>query len=441
MNLQRASGILLHPTSLPNGVLDEHAYRFVDWLAAAGQRWWQVLPLGPPEGRTQSPYMSPSAFAGSPELVANRRARVSRADAEEFRARNAYWIDDWVAWAGANGGGDLRDQVRFEREWRALRDYAGHRGVRLFGDIPIYVAHGGADHYAHPELFRKGVVAGVPPDAFSRTGQLWGNPLYDWRAMRVDGYRWWIERLRRTFALVDLTRIDHFRGFVAYWAVPAGNRTATRGRWLRGPGARLFDAVRIALGSLPVVAEDLGLITEPVVRLRRELGLPGMVVLQFALGGDPSNPHLPANHEEQSVVYTGTHDNDTTVGWWNSLSRAERESTGLDPSDPAWSLIEVAWSSRAALAVAPLQDVLRLGSEARMNLPGTDEGNWRWRFEPRDLTDELARDLRRLTEGQGRAGAAGRSGSDPGLTPRLRVRSAGCGAELASQLGSRRRGV
>jgi 4-alpha-glucanotransferase len=393
MKLERASGILLHPSSLPNGVLDEHAYRFVDWLAAAGQRWWQVLPLGEPEGITGSPYMSPSAFAGSPALVADHDARVTRTEAEEFRARNAYWVDDWLDY-----GGSLDDQVRFERDWRTLRAYAAERDVRLFGDIPIYVAYDGADHRAHPALFRKGEVAGVPPDLFSKTGQLWGNPLYDWAAMRADGYRWWIERLRRTFELVDLTRIDHFRGFVSYWAVPEGNKTAIKGRWLRGPGAQLFRAVEAELGELAVVAEDLGVITEPVVRLRRELGLPGMVVLQFALGGDPTNPHLPQNHEEQSVVYTGTHDNDTTRGWWDSLTDEERAWADLDPADPAGALVEVAWSSRAALAVAPLQDILSLGNEARMNLPGSEEGNWQWRYHAGDLTDERARSLRELTE-------------------------------------------
>jgi len=397
MKLERSSGILLHPSSLPNGVLDEHAYRFVDWLAAAGQRWWQVLPLGPPEGITGSPYMSPSAFAGAPTLVSNHAARVTRTDAEAYRARNTYWIDDWLDY-----GGTLDDQVRFEREWLALRGYAAERGVRLFGDIPIYVAFDGSDHRAHPELFRKGEVAGVPPDLFSKTGQLWGNPLYDWGAMRADGYRWWIERLRRTFELVDLTRIDHFRGFVAYWAVRQGRKTASKGRWLRGPGAQLFHAIESELGELAVVAEDLGVITEPVVRLRHELGLPGMVVLQFALGDDPANPHLPQNHQEQSVVYTGTHDNDTTRGWWESLTDEQRAWTGLDDGDPARALVEVAWSSRAALAVAPLQDILSLGHEARMNLPGSEEGNWQWRYAAGDLTDERARSLRELTARTGR---------------------------------------
>ncbi len=392
MLLERASGILLHPTSLPNGVLDNHAFEFVDWLAAAGQSWWQVLPLGPPEGLTGSPYMSPSAFAGSPGILAEPHARVTRSETDAFRARHAYWLDDWVAY-----GGNVEDQVRFEREWQALRGYAADRGVRLFGDMPIYVAQDGADHRAHPVLFQTGAVAGVPPDLFAATGQLWGNPLYDWAAMRADGYRWWIERFRRTFELVDLTRVDHFRGFVSYWAVPAGEPTAEHGRWRRGPGAAVFRAVERELGELAVVAEDLGVITEPVVRLRRELGFPGMAVLHFALGRDPSNPHLPENHREQSVVYTGTHDNDTTRGWWDSLSVADRQVTGLDPADPAWSLIEVAWRSRAALAVAPLQDVLGLGNEARMNLPGTEEGNWQWRYSPAELTGGLAHRLAELT--------------------------------------------
>jgi 4-alpha-glucanotransferase len=393
MKLQRSSGILLHPTSLPNGVLDDDAYRFVDWLAAAGQSWWQVLPLGPPEGMTGSPYMSPSAFAGSPALLAKPKARVTRDEIEAYRERHAYWVDDWIAY-----GGDIEDQVRFDREWSALRDHSRSKGVRIFGDMPVYVAHEGADHLAHRALFQDGVVAGVPPDAFSKTGQLWGNPLYDWSAMRADGYRWWIERMRRAFELVDLTRLDHFRGFVSYWAVPEGNKTAQKGKWRRGPGASIFRAVERELGALAVVAEDLGVITEPVVRLRRELGYPGMVVLQFALGGDPSNPHLPANHERHAVVYTGTHDNDTTVGWWESLSEDDRAWSELDGADPAWSLIRHAWQSRAALAIAPLQDVLRLGNEARMNLPGTEEGNWEWRYAKGALTDRNARELRELTE-------------------------------------------
>ncbi len=396
MRLERASGILLHPASLPNGVPDHHAYRFVDWLEAAGQRWWQVLPLGPTD-HTGSPYMSPSVFAGSPELVADRGSVVTEAERRRFRAEHAYWIDDWLAY-----GGDLDDQVRFEREWRSLRAYAAARGVRIVGDIPIYAGWDGADQRAHPELFLQGVIAGVPPDAFAETGQLWRNPLYDWRTLRREGYRWWTERLRRAFRLVDLTRIDHFRGFVSYWAVPAGSTTAATGRWRRGPGAAVFQAAESELGRLDVIAEDLGVITEPVRRLRAQLGFPGMVVLQFAVGGDPDSPHLPRNHVEQSVVYTGTHDNDTAAGWWASLSDADRAWTGLQGRDPSWELLEVAWTSVAALAVAPVQDVLGLGPEGRINTPGTEEGNWSWRLDPDALTPKLASRLRALTEQTGR---------------------------------------
>ena len=393
MLLERASGILLHPSSFPNGVLDEHAFRFVDWLAAAGQRWWQVLPLGPPEGITSSPYMSPSAFAGSPALLARPRARVSRSEMDAYRERHRYWIDDWVAF-----GGSVENQVRFDREWGALRAYAAKRRVRIFGDMPIYVADGGADHVAHPDLFQARAVAGVPPDLFARDGQLWGNPIYDWAAMRANGYRWWIERFRRSFELVDLMRVDHFRGFVAYWSVRRGNKTARHGRWLRGPGKSVFDAVSAELGTLALVAEDLGVITPPVVRLRQQLGLPGMVVLQFSLGGGARNPHRPENHPQQAVVYTGTHDNDTALGWWASLGDRARAASGLDPADPAWSLIAQACDSRAALAIAPLQDVLRLGNEARMNLPGSEGGaNWKWRYDATGLTGELAHELQALT--------------------------------------------
>jgi len=393
MRLKRASGVLLHPTSLPGGRLGDEAYRFVDWLAAAGQSWWQVLPLGPPD-TDRSPYNAASAFAGSPQLLAEPRARVSAADVEDFVARHPFWTGAWAAVAGKDA---LADQVRFEREWNALRDHARRRRVRLFGDVPIYVAPGSAEHVAHPELFVSGEVAGAPPDTMSATGQHWGNPLYDWRAHRATGYRWWIERFRRTFELVDMTRIDHFRGLVAYWAIPERHQTAQHGRWRPGPRAELFEAARGALGDVALVAEDLGVITPPVVRLRKELGLPGMVVLQWAFGGARGNPHALSNHEEQSVVYTSTHDNDTARGWYESLPGREREATPLDSREPHWSLIELAHSSRAALSIVPAQDVLGLGSAARMNSPGTASGNWRWRLRRGQLTDELAARLREST--------------------------------------------
>jgi 4-alpha-glucanotransferase len=394
VKLKRGSGILLHPTSLPGGRLDEEAYRFVDWLAAAGQSWWQVLPLGPPDA-TGSPYNASSAFAGSPALLAEPRARVDADDVEEFVGSHPFWAGEWAAFAGR---GALADQVRFEREWQALRAYARERKVRIFGDIPIYVARGSAEHLARAELFRRGEVAGAPPDDLSATGQLWGNPLYDWPAHRATGYRWWTERFRRTFELVDMARIDHFRGFVAYWAIPARHTTAQHGRWRPGPAPEPFRAA----GDLPLVAEDLGVITPAVVRLRKRLGFPGMIVLQWAFGGPPSNPHRPENHEGQSVVYTSTHDTDTARGWFESLPNAQREATGLDPREPAWSLIELAHASRAALSIIPLQDVLGLGSAQRMNRPGTSTGNWRWRLPRGRLTDELADRLRESTRASGR---------------------------------------
>jgi 4-alpha-glucanotransferase len=392
MNLKRSSGVLLHPTSLPGGRLGEEAFRFVDWLAAAGQSWWQVLPLGPPDD-LGSPYASSSAFAASPALLAEPRARVSKTDVEEFVARHPFWAGDWAAFAG---GRALADQVRFDREWTALRGYARKRRVGLIGDVPIYVAAGGAEHVRYPELFEQGQVAGAPPDALNRHGQHWGNPLYDWPAHRASGYRWWIERMRRTFELVDIARLDHFRGFVAYWSVPARHRNAQHGRWRRGPGASVFRAIEAELGALPFIAEDLGVITPPVTRLRKELGFPGMAVLLWAFG-KPTSPHRPENFARHQVVYTSTHDTNPARGWFESLPKHAREVTGLDPRDPAWGLIGMAHASRAELALIPAQDVLGLGSDARMNAPGTTKGNWTWRLRRGSLTDELATRLRAST--------------------------------------------
>jgi 4-alpha-glucanotransferase len=398
----RASGVQLHVTSLPGGRLGDEARRFVDWLAAAGQSVWQVLPVSVPD-RHGSPYKSPSAFAASPALLEHPGAPVSAEELEAFAAEQAYWVGSWT-----NFGGDLADQVRFAREWAALRSYAHDRGVRLMGDVPIYVAPGGADERAWPQFFRTDAVAGVPPDAYAATGQLWGNPLYDWDALRDDGYRWWVERLRSTFALFDVVRVDHFRGFSAYWAVPADAQTALEGRWEQGPGRAVFDAATSVLGPLPVLAEDLGDIDPPVLELRRALGFPGMAVLQFAF--EPAyddNTHDPRNHEPNEVVYTGTHDNDTVCGWWHTLPEPRRTmaraacaeagvGTDLD-QEPSWALIELALASRCGLAMMQAQDVLALGSQARMNEPGR-EGGWRWRMEPGALTDEHASRLRALTE-------------------------------------------
>jgi 4-alpha-glucanotransferase len=397
--LTRSSGVQLHVTSLPGGRLGREAYAFVDWLSAAGQTWWQVLPLGPPD-RYGSPYKSRSAFAAWPGLLASPRAPVSKEEELSFREREGFWAR-----------GDLADQVRFEREWNALRSYASAAGVRVMGDVPIYVAPRSVDHRMWPELFQDGLVAGVPPDYFTAKGQLWGNPLYDWPALQRRGYRWWVERLRRTFSLFDLARLDHFRGFVAYWAVPASARDARSGHWKRGPGRAPFDAAARELGELPLVAEDLGVITPAVDRLRESLGLPGMRVLQFGFDpGDPDGPHRPENHIEDAVVYTGTHDHDTARGWYESLDSERRglvdaalASREIEESEPWWALIRLAFSSPARVAMVQAQDVLGLGSEARMNMPGRAGGSsWQWKLSPGALTPELAKRLRAATEEAGR---------------------------------------
>jgi 4-alpha-glucanotransferase len=395
--------VQLHPTSLPGGRLGREAYAWVDWLAGAGQTWWQMLPLGPPD-RYRSPYKASSAFAAWPGLLAEPAAPVSNEEELDFREREASWIEDWARFAGR---GAVADQVRFRREWTALRAYANERGVRLIGDVPIYVAPGSADHRAHPELFRADAVAGTPPDAYTDKGQLWGNPLYDWPALQRLGYRWWTARLARTFSLFDLARIDHFRGFVSYWAVPRRARSALGGRWSRGPGRALFDAAGAALGELPIIAEDLGVITPAVRRLRDDLGLPGMVVLQFGFSPeDAANVHDVANHAEHRIAYTGTHDNDTLRGWYESLDGATRAL--VDAARPGverdvwWDLIALTFSSRARVAMVQAQDVLGLGSEARMNQPGRASGAWRWRLDSLPSRD-LARRLRAAAEAAGRA--------------------------------------
>jgi 4-alpha-glucanotransferase len=407
-DLVRSSGVQLHITSLPGGRLGREAYKFVDWLASAGQSWWQVLPLGPPD-RYRSPYTSSSAFAAWPGLLADRRASVSAAEIADFRERQHFWIGDWERFSVR---GAVADQVRFDREWGVLRAYARDRGVRILGDVAIYVSPDGADHRAHPELFQTGVVAGAPPDAYASDGQLWGNPLYDWPALQRRGYRWWVERVRRTLDLFDLARIDHFRGLVAYWSVPEGERTAKNGTWKRGPGRALFHAIDAGLdGRLPLVAEDLGVITEPVERLRREVGLPGMLVIQFGMDpDDPMSPHRVANHTADRIVYTATHDQDTMRGWLESLGRVQRAFVDsevarygfAEPRRPWWGLIRLAFSSPAVVAMTQAQDVLGLGSEARMNVPARSGGSWRWQMRAGALSKTLAARLGEATAESGR---------------------------------------
>jgi 4-alpha-glucanotransferase len=499
----RASGVLLHPTSLPGtgiGDVGTEAHRFVSWLAEAGQTFWQVLPLVP-VGEGGSPYDGLSAMAGNPLLVSPellvrdgllseadlaagaellaervdfrevtrwkdlllRRAYGAfrsewapglRAELAAFRRREAAWLPDfalWMALREACGGvpwtewepglrdrapealararEELRDDVErhelaqwlFDRQWQALRRHAAERGVRIIGDVPIFVSHDSADVWANRGLFdldgegRPTVVAGVPPDYFSATGQRWGNPLYRWAEMEREGYRWWTERFRRTFALVDVARVDHFRGFESYWEVPAHEDTALHGRWMPGPGAGLFRAVQRELGPLPLIAEDLGIITERVDALRDELGLPGMRVLHFAFGGEADNPHLPRNHPVHSVAYTGTHDNDTSMGWVASAGPGERAGLARLTDAPVdalhWGMIDAVFRSRAEVAIVPLQDVLGLGTQARMNTPGTVAGNWSWRVGQGALTPELAHTLRAHTR------AAGRDPSAPASAP------------------------
>ena len=403
--------MLLHITSLPGGRLGREAYRFVDWLAAAGQSWWQVLPLSPPD-RYRSPYKATSAFAGWRGLLSAPRARVTASEVLDFRDRESYWIEDWARLASGSRSDLIADQVRFDREWQALRSYATERGVFVMGDIAIYVAPGSVDHRAAPELFNDAFVAGAPPDAFSDLGQLWGNPVYDWGALREEGYQWWVDRLRRNAALFDLVRLDHFRGFVSYWAVPAGAPDARSGRWRRGPGLALFEAIRSALGGeLSLVAEDLGVITPAVEALRDRLELPGMLVLQFGFGpgADRYSPHAPVNHQVRRVVYTGTHDHDTAAGWYASTPpgvrrRFERacSEAGIADPEPWWRMVRLCLASRAELSIFQAQDVLGLGSEARMNYPGRQGGNWRWQLPPGALSADLAARLREATELAGR---------------------------------------
>ncbi len=476
---QRRAGILLHPTSLPGpwhcGDLGAEAYHFVDFLAAAGQKVWQVLPLGPTHDDF-SPYQSLSAHAGDPELIsietlvaegwlpgevtpsAARHAKRSllhrawrefatRSDdpaQEELRRfceAQAHWLDDyalfrvikqlrhgegWTQWPAplrdradsaltkvrhdhAEELGAVRfEQFQFYRQWHALRSYANERGVQLFGDMPIFVAHDSADVWAQRQCFdldetgHPTVVAGVPPDYFSATGQRWGNPHYDWEWMEADGFQWWLQRVEGQLELFDLVRIDHFRGFEAYWEIPAHEETAVNGRWMKAPGDALFAALQRHFDPLPVVAEDLGTITPEVEALREKYALPGMKILQFAFDGSGTNPYLPHNHEVNSVVYTGTHDNDTTVGWLESLPEAAQalvqEYLGTPAEAMPWPLVRSCYASVARLAVVPMQDVLALDGRHRMNTPGTTEGNWRWRFDWEMVPTDLAQRLRRFTE-------------------------------------------
>jgi 4-alpha-glucanotransferase len=449
---RRRSGVLLHLTALTNagdrGALGAAARGFIDWLAAAGFSVWQVLPLGP-TGADASPYWARSDCAGNPLLIDwSEVPDIAAASAERARfcTHAAAWLEDYVlfeALAEAHGGApwwewpqSLRDrdagslaQARgtlaprleqrrieqwiFDRQWSALRAHAAVRGVQLFGDLPIYVAPDSAACWVERSQFqldargRPTAVAGVPPDYFSEYGQLWGNPLYDWEQGRRDGFAFWRARLARQLERFDLVRIDHFRGLAAHWSVPAGAASAREGSWMPSPGAELLTALRAAFGELPLVAEDLGLITPDVEDLRRAFDLPGMRVLQFGFDGSAGNPHLPHNYTRHTVAYSGTHDNDTTLGWYRTLDAATRERVdaylGCRADDMPQALVRAVQASVAGLAILPVADLLGLGAEARFNTPGTVGGNWSWRLPAAALTTELAVRYARQNRQYGRA--------------------------------------
>lgn len=485
MSVARASGVLLHPTSLPGrdgcGDFGEQARHFIDWLAVAGQRYWQVLPLTPP-GPGHSPYMSASTHAGNPTLISldplldaglldadvvaaerhvagldragdeglhhpaeleraealklallrhaaerffgdDARLDEARADFRQWSAAQVGWLDDYALFQAVDAALDTASWTQwpadlarrepaaiaaarreheaecrywsfvqwvFDTQWQAVREYGRERGIQIIGDLPIYCAMHSADVWVSPQLFELDadlqpiVVAGVPPDYFSATGQLWGNPLYRWPAHAAEQYAWWIARMRSALRHADIVRIDHFRGFAGYWEVAADAQTAIDGQWRPGPGVALFEAMRESLGDLPIIAEDLGTITSDVIQLRDDLGLPGMAVLQFAFGGGPDNAYLPHNLHRNTVIYTGTHDNDTSRGWFAAAPETERRATQVylktDGHEIQWDLIHAASMSVATLAIYPMQDALGLGSEGRMNSPGQGEAQWRWRF-------------------------------------------------------------
>lgn len=487
----RKCGVLLAVSSIPSnygiGAFSKEAYEFVDFLEKAGQKMWQILPLGP-TGYGDSPYQSFSTFAGNPyyidlealieeglitkeecdsydfgdnvEYIDYEKIYLSRfkalrtaynnsniaanADFQKFIADNAYWLDDYALYMAVKNENDSRgwnewdediklrkpeavamykeklkeeiefyqfQQFYFAKQWFALKEYANNKGIEIVGDIPIYVAFDSADAWTNPELFQfddtctPTGVAGCPPDAFSATGQLWGNPLYDWEYHKSTGYDWWMKRIGYCYQLYDVVRIDHFRGFDEYYSIPYGDPTAENGKWMPGPGYDLFRTMKEKLGDRAVIAEDLGFLTDSVIKLIEDTGYPGMKILQFAFDSRDESGYLPSKYTPNCVVYTGTHDNDTVVGWFNTIEGDDKEFAkryvGItDDADPElnWKFIKSAMASVADTAVIPIQDYLGLGSEARTNVPSTLGTNWKWRLKKGACTDELAGKMKELAK-------------------------------------------
>lgn len=484
----RESGILMHITSLPSpygiGTMGKAAYEFADFLSAAGQKLWQILPITP-TGYGDSPYQTFSTFAGNPYLIDLDRlsedgllspedyencwwgeneeqvdyaliyqsrfpvlrlaylrfCREIPAEYEAFCRENAPWLEDYALFMALKNEHDGRpwfeweDPLKFRRadamrqaarlhqtetgfwkflqfefytQWNRLKEYVNEQGIRLIGDIPIYVALDSADVWANPQMFELDEdlspveVAGCPPDYFSATGQLWGNPLYNWAYCKETKYDWWVRRIASAASCYDIIRIDHFRGFESFWAIPGGDETAVNGKWKKGPGIDLFQQIEEVLGKVPIIAEDLGMITDPVRELLKETGFPGMKVLEFAFSAGYESDYLPHRQIQNCVCYTGTHDNDTLAGWLSSLTQEDLEYVldyirCGDPANAVWAMIAQAWASPADRAITTMQDLLGLGSEARMNTPSQPAGNWSWRMKPGQLTEGLAKRLQKLT--------------------------------------------
>ena len=493
--MDRSSGVIMHISSLPGkygiGTFGEEAYKFGDFLKEAGQKYWQILPLGP-TSFGDSPYQSFSAFAGNPYFIdfdlLRKDGLLEKEDYESvdfgsneedidygiiFRnkmkvLRKAYenskskdikelklfieeedaWLDDYALYMSVKNSFDLRSwqtwdedirlrkpeamfkykeelkddisywkflQFEFFKQWTKLKTYLNELGIEIIGDMPIYVAVDSADVWANPDAFmldketlRPLKVAGCPPDIFSATGQLWGNPIYDWNHMEKDHYKWWIDRIRQSFKIYDVLRIDHFKGFESYWSIPYGDKTAENGEWVKGPGIKVFNAIKDALGDVNIIAEDLGTLTEETIKLRNDTGYPGMKILTFAFDSDYNNPFLPHNYDKNFIVYTGTHDNDTVRGWMEKTGEKEYVEKAIEylklteEEGYSWGFIRSAWSSVADIAIAQMQDFLDLGNSARMNLPSTLGINWRWRMKARAYDNKLAKRMKEMTKIYGR---------------------------------------